>query len=97
MEQETIFQSLKRYATNVFKLLWQLPRQDYLAHFIVGVFIFLLFDKIMEAHLVILVALGVGIAKELVYDLWMGRGTPEVQDVIFTVLGAIGVYLTTLF
>lgn len=93
MEQKSIIDEIKAYFKQVGKLLWQLPRQDYLAHLVVGMFIFIIFDKFMEGHLTILLALGVGVAKELVWDKWMGRGTPEVQDVVFTALGAILAYV----
>ena len=34
-------------------------------------------------------ATGIGIGKEVIYDKWMGMGTPEVKDVGYTIAGAI--------
>jgi hypothetical protein len=35
------------------------------------------------------IAILAGLAKELVWDKWMGKGTPSQMDFLFTLIGAI--------
>jgi hypothetical protein len=35
------------------------------------------------------IAILAGLAKELVWDKWMGKGTPSQMDFLFTLVGAI--------
>lgn len=39
------------------------------------------------AALVAVIAIGIG--KEVVWDKWLGRGTPEVADALATILGGV--------
>lgn len=58
---------------------------DKLLHFTMGVLLALVFG--------LPVALVVGVAKEVIWDWKLKRGTPEVLDIVATALGAIIVYL----
>lgn len=46
---------------------------------------------------ILLVASLIGAAKELVWDMWLKKGTPEWLDFAATVLGGLVIYLIFLF
>ena len=70
--------------------------QDKLTHFILSVFIVILFSWLSESIPVgILTALILGMAKEA-HDL-LGFGTAEIGDVVANVLGILVGYLTIFF
>ena len=63
---------------------------DKLLHLSAGFVLAVLVTVIMNIWWVILLAPTVcGLLKELVYDKWFKKGTPEWMDWMFTVLGAI--------
>lgn len=66
-------------------LLNKIPK-DKLLHFFVGsVILFLsllVFNTLVSISIVVLVAA----IKEIVYDDFLGKGTPEVQDFVYTIL-----------
>jgi len=66
-------------------ILNKIPK-DKLLHFFVGsviLFVSLLFfSTLVSFYIVVIVAL----IKEVVYDDFLGKGTPEVQDFIYTIL-----------
>jgi len=35
----------------------------------------------------------IGAGKEIIYDKWMGRGTPELADAVYTVAGGVAGYV----
>ena len=72
----------------------QLP-QDKANHFIYGAVICLALSFAIPALYAMLVAVGVGIAKEI-YDKVSRKGTPDLMDVLVTALGAILVYIATI-
>ena len=69
-------------------------RKDHLLHFIAGSYT-VLGTMMLTIDIVIIIAVlaFIAIGKELIYDKWLGKGTPELSDVIATVLGG----LSTLF
>ena len=66
-------------------LLNKIPK-DKLLHFFVGsVILFLsllVFNTLVSIFIVVLAA----VVKEIVYDDFLGKGTPEVQDFVYTIL-----------
>ena len=72
----------------------QLP-QDKANHFIYGAAICLILSFVIPALYAMLVAVGVGIAKEI-YDRVGQKGTPDLMDALVTALGAILVYIATI-
>ena len=66
-------------------LLNKIPK-DKLLHFFVGsVILFLsllVFNTLVSVYIVIIVAL----IKEVVYDYFLGKGTPEIKDFVYTIL-----------
>lgn len=69
-------------------------RKDHLLHFIAGTYTVLATMMFTTDIVVIIAVLAfIAIGKELIYDKCLGKGTPEVSDVIATVLGGS----TTLF
>ena len=74
----------------------KLPQQDKLLHLISGIYIFLWVDLILPSIVALGMAVAIGIAKELYYDKKLGKGTPELADALYTIGGALSVYLLTL-
>ena len=66
---------------------------DKLKHFLLGVAISLFFGTLISP--VVGFALGVmaAITKELIWDKWLKKGTPELMDFLATALGAFLVLL----
>ena len=63
---------------------------DKLLHFFAGYVIAVYASVIVSQWWIILLAsTGIGLVKELVWDKWMKKGTPEWMDWMFTILGAI--------
>lgn len=60
--------------------------EDKIGHFIGGLAIVGLFNPFGWAEALAAVVL-IGIGKEVVWDKWLGRGTPEVADALATILG----------
>lgn len=60
--------------------------QDKIAHVLGGLAIVGLFNPFGLAVALAAVVL-IGVGKEVVWDWWLGRGTPEVADALATVLG----------
>ncbi len=76
-------------------ILNKIPK-DKLLHFFVGsVVLFLLllfFSTLFSVAIVVFIAA----IKEIVYDDFYGKGTPEIQDFIYTVLPCIFYLINTL-
>lgn len=76
---------------------------DKIKHIIAGAVIGLvsaLLIKIWDRDLMILgalVALIAGAAKELIWDKWLGKGTPEFADAWFTLWGGLGITILMYF
>jgi len=66
---------------------------DKLKHFLLGVAISLFFGTLISP--VVGFALGVmaAITKELIWDKWLKKGTPEVLDFLATALGSLLVFV----
>ena len=64
-------------------------------HFIVGTIIYCLALFLLSPLLALIPVIITGGAKEA-YDYYSGKGTPDINDFIFNILGAIPVLITHL-
>ena len=64
------------------------PQHDKLLHFFYGFFIFVISDIFINDWYSIIPVFIIAIVKEL-YDKISKKGTPEIMDVVFTILPAI--------
>lgn len=62
---------------------------DGLLHIVCSSFIAAVLGVFLPVHIAALVTLGVGILKELVWDLAMKRGTAQWKDVLCDVIGIL--------
>ncbi len=60
---------------------------DKLTHFLMGVSISLFFGLLISSMAGLIFACLGGAAKELIWDKWLKKGTPELLDFISTALG----------
>lgn len=70
-----------------------LTARDKLLHLIGGIYLFLILSIVMPHEIACGVAIIIGIAKEIVWDKWLGKGTPEILDTIMTSVGALSIYI----
>lgn len=67
---------------------------DGLAHVLVSLVLCGVLSAVLPLWAAVLVTLAVGVAKELVWDLWLGKGTAEWRDIIADAVGiALGAVL----
>lgn len=79
------------------KLFNKYTRRDYLLHLIAGTYIYLLVCLLTSNNLLAMLSvILIGVGKELVYDKWLGRGTPEIEDAIITILGGVVILIYNL-
>ena len=71
-------------------------KTDKLLHFLIAFPIFLLAVKVMAPFWAVVTVAIIGIGKEVVRDMLMKKGSPEILDAIFTVLGALAAWGLTL-
>jgi hypothetical protein len=64
-------------------------------HFIAGTIIYCLATLFLSPVAALIPVILAGGAKEM-YDCWSGKGTPDFNDFLFTLLGAIPVLITHL-
>ena len=69
-------------------------QQDKLMHYFVGTLLALVLVPFIGFYSMILVA-SIAVAKEL-YDYYSGKGTPELLDIVWTVLGGLVVVISYL-
>lgn len=63
--------------------------KDKLLHLIGGTYIFLLSNIFFEKWIAMFIVLTISILIEAVWDGLMKKGTPEVLDVVWTVIGGV--------
>lgn len=64
---------------------------DGMAHIIVSAVLLLILQIFLPWYVSVPAVLLIGIAKELIYDKWMKKGTPQWKDIICDIVGiAIG-------
>ena len=74
----------------------KLPNKDKLLHFICGTYIYLIASVLLTPILSIGLVIIAGFAKEFIWDRWLGKGTFEWMDIIYTVSGGICVLIINL-
>lgn len=62
---------------------------DGLAHIIVSAVLLLILQVIFPWDISVLVTLFIGIAKEMIYDKRMKKGTPQWKDIICDIVGIV--------
>jgi len=65
---------------------------DKLKHFLLGIAISLFFGVLISPVLGFALGIVAGIAKELIWDKWLKKGTPELLDFLATALGSILIF-----
>ena len=66
-----------------------LPNKDKLLHFIAGTYIYLTASVLLTPMLSIVLVIIAGFAKEFIWDRWLGKGTFEWMDIIYTITGGV--------
>lgn len=67
--------------------------QDGLTHILVSLILCAVLEAFMPIWIAALVTLAVGFIKELVWDMWLKKGTAEWRDIIADVVGILLVVL----
>lgn len=71
--------------------------QDGLAHILASLVLCAVLGAFLPLWAAVLVTLAVGVAKELVWDLWLNKGTAEWRDMVSDAVGVLlGVVLVLL-
>jgi len=66
--------------------------EDKQYHFIVGLIIYLFSQLVFSMWVALIPVVAIGTAKE-VYDYLSKRGTPEINDLLYTIYGAIPILI----
>ena len=71
--------------------------QDGLAHILVSLVLCAVLGAFLPLWAAVVITLAIGIAKELVWDLWLKKGTAEWRDMVSDAVGiALGAALVVL-
>lgn len=68
-------------------------KKDKLLHFIAGTYIFMLSAILVPLWMALLIVAIVGAGKEIFYDKALNKGTPEVADFVYTLIGGVFAFL----
>ena len=63
--------------------------QDGLAHILVSLVLCAVLGVFLPLWAAVLIVLAIGIAKELVWDLWLEKGTAEWRDIVSDAVGIL--------
>lgn len=63
--------------------------QDGLAHILVSLILYAVLAAFLPWWAAALITLAIGVAKELIWDRWMGRGTADWHDIICDAVGIV--------
>lgn len=63
--------------------------KDKILHFVAGIGVTLFFSIILSPIWGVLFGIAFGIGKELIWDKWWKKGTPELLDFLATALGSL--------
>ncbi|MDI9367551.1 MAG: hypothetical protein QM445_04280 [Thermotogota bacterium] len=63
--------------------------KDKILHFVAGIGVTLFFSIILSPIWGVLFGIAFGIGKELIWDKWLKKGTPELLDFLATALGSL--------
>lgn len=64
-------------------------------HFIAGMFIYIIASLFMPTLWALVPVITIGTAKE-VYDYLSGKGTPDINDLLYTIYGALPILIIKL-
>lgn len=78
---------------NLKKTLKEILRHDRLKHFFCGTLLFLGLSIFINPLWALIATTAIGIAKEAVYDGVMQKGNVDVLDWVYTISGALFIYL----
>jgi len=67
--------------------------KDKILHFVAGIGVTLFFSIVISPVWGVLFGIAFGIGKELIWDEWLKKGTPEVLDFLATALGSLLVFV----
>lgn len=62
---------------------------DGMTHIIVSAFMLLALQIFLPWWVAVLVTLAIGITKELIWDMWAKKGTPQWKDIICDIVGIL--------
>ena len=62
-------------------------QKDKLLHFICGTYIYLIASVLLTPMLSVMLVIIAGFAKEFIWDRWLGKGTFEWMDIVYTIAG----------
>lgn len=72
--------------------------QDGLAHILVSLVLCAVLGAFLPLWAAVVITLAVGFIKELVWDLWLGKGTAEWRDMVSDTVGIVlGVLIIILY
>jgi hypothetical protein len=69
----------------------KLPHKDKLLHALAGIYIFLFARLLFSDEIAISIVLLIAVAKELIWDKLLKKGTPEIADAAYTFVGGASV------
>ena len=64
-------------------------QKDKLLHFTCGTYIYLIASVLLTPMLSVMLVVIAGFAKEFIWDRWLGKGTFEWMDIIYTITGGV--------
>lgn len=64
-------------------------RKDDLLHILVSVIIMTVLKLLLPCWIAAILTMLVGILKELIWDKWLKKGTPEWRDIVSDIIGII--------
>lgn len=62
---------------------------DGLTHIIVSTVLLLVLQIFLQWWVAVSVALAIGVAKEVIYDKWLHKGTPQWKDILCDFIGLL--------
>lgn len=74
-----------------------LIQKDKLLHLIAGIYIYLLCRIFLPQTISLGIVVIIGVLKELIWDQALKKGTPELLDSWFTIIGGLSVRLFEIF
>lgn len=72
-------------------------QKDKILHFLAGFWIYVIASVVFTPFIGLLATSIIGAGKELIYDLAMKKGTPEVLDFVWTVIPALVLFLISIY
>ena len=80
-------------STSQITILMKLLDYDKLLHLIAGIYICMFFSILISNIVGLIMVIIIGVGKELIWDNLMKKGTPEILDAVWTVVGGLSVFV----